>query len=221
MALTPLILAVAAAYPRDLYLAPAPVQQPFQPMAMAQPAVYSYAAPAPAYVAYESAPAAGMSAGSALFVVAAAAAGAAVGVAMNNQKQAALAVEGRAASRRAVLAAAALAPLAANAAVDGVNSGLADNSTSRFNNAVLGVQSNTDFTAGNEDSIAAIAAKNAAKLAEEKANKNKKYTKTEEDIERDAENSKKLVLGIAGAGTVLSGAFIIPNLTRLATKIAP
>merc|ERR1719159_1078769 len=136
---------------------------------------------------------------------------------MNNQKQAALAVEGRAASRRAVLAAAALAP---HAAVDGVNSGLADNSTSRFNNAVLGVQSNTDFTAGNESSIAAIAAKNAAKLAEEKANKNKKYTKTEEDIERDAENSKKLVLGIAGAGTVLSGAFIIPNLTRLATKIA-
>jgi len=39
-------------------------------------------------------------------------------------------------------------------------------------------------------------------------------------IEAEQQASKNLILGIAGAGTLASGAFIIPNLTRLGIKIA-
>merc|ERR1712078_702831 len=47
-----------------------------------------------------------------------------------------------------------------------------------------------------------------------------KYQKTDADIEADQQKSKNLIVGIAGVGTLASGAFIIPNLTRLGIKIA-
>merc|ERR1719161_1999421 len=56
----------------------------------------------------------------------------------------------------------------------------------------------------------------AAAAAAERA----KYQKTDEDIEAEQQKSKNLVLGIAGVGTLASGAFIIPNLTRLGIKVA-
>lgn len=216
---TPFVLAVAAAYPqRDLFLAPAPVQQPTF-VAAAQPGMYypaaqAYAAPQPLYMEV---PAGTASTGSAWFV-AAALAGAAVGVGV-----ATFAVEGRSAfDRRAVLAAAAAAlPLAAAAdGTPGINAGSIDNSTSRFNNSTLGGLGPTNLNDNTESSIAAIARANAEKLAAEKERAARKYQKTDADIEAEQQGKKNLILGIAGAGTLLSGAFIIPNLTRLATKVA-
>merc|ERR1719478_1223593 len=102
-----------------------------------------------------------------------------------------LAVEGRNVNRRALLAAAAVASLPFAASAD-----------------------------DNEDAIARIAAKNAEKLAADKAAERAKYQKTDEDIEAEQQQSKNLILGIAGVGTLASGAFIIPNLTRLGIKIA-
>lgn len=217
---TPFVLAVAAAYPqRDLFLAPAPVQQPTF-VAAAQPGMYypaaqAYAAPQPLYIEV---PAGTASTGSAWFV-AAALAGAAVGVGV-----ATFAVEGRSAfDRRAVLAAAAAAlPLAAAAdeGTPGIKSGSIDNSSSRFNNSTLGGLGPTNLNDNTESSIAAIARANAEKLAAEKERAARKYQKTDADIEAEQEGKKNLILGIAGAGTLASGAFIIPNLTRLATKVA-
>merc|ERR1719311_1935842 len=66
---------------------------------------------------------------------------------------------------------------------------------------------------------AAAARKNAEKAAAAKAAERAKYQKTDEDIEAEQQKSKNLVLGIAGAGTVASGAFIVPNLIRLAKKV--
>jgi len=206
------VLAVtAAAYGnRDLYVAPVPVQQQAF-LAPAQPVVYQPAAPhyvayAPQYVAAPEPQSAGVSAGSAFVIVAAAAvAGAAVGVAMTKsgaahqeRDVAMLAVEGRA-NRRAVLAAAA----AASAASAIPFAAMADQASD----------------AQTEDAVAAIARKNAAKLKEEKERERSKYQKTEADIEAEQQQSKNLILGIAGVGTALSGVFIIPNLTRLAKKI--
>jgi len=196
------VLAVtAAAYGnRDLYVAPVPVQQQAF-LAPAQPVVYQpeapqYVAYAPQYVAAPKPQSAGVSAGSAFVIVAAAAvAGAAMGVASGKAQQerdvAMLAVEGRA-NRRAVLAAASAASAIPFAAM-------------------------ADET---EDAMAAIAKKNAAKLAEAKAAERSRYQKTDADIEAEQQQSKNTILGIAGGGTLLSGAFIIPNLKRLATKVA-
>jgi hypothetical protein len=72
----------------------------------------------------------------------------------------------------------------------------------------------------NDDAIARIAAKNAQTLAATKAAERAKYQKTDEDIEADQQKSKNLIIGIAGVGTLASGAFIIPNLTRLGIKVA-
>merc|ERR1719478_1322530 len=102
-----------------------------------------------------------------------------------------LAVEGRNVNRRALLAAAAVASLPFAARAD-----------------------------ENEDAIARIAAKNAQKLAADKAAERAKYQKTDEDIEAEQQRSKNLIVGIAGVGTLASGAFIIPNLTRLGIKVA-
>merc|ERR1719326_2038173 len=102
-----------------------------------------------------------------------------------------LAVEGRNVNRRALLTAAAGASLPFAASAD-----------------------------ENEDAIARIAAKNAETLAAQKAAERAKYQKTDEDIEREQQQSKNLILGIAGVGTLASGAFIIPNLTRLGIKVA-
>jgi len=128
----------------------------------------------------------------------------------------------------AAAAAAAAAPLAANAnisdgtagaGVAGVNIGVDGNSSSRFNNKGLG-NDDRSINDGTEDAVAAIARRNAEKLKAEQEAKQRRYQKTDEDIEREQQQKKNLILGIAGGGTLLSGAFIIPNLTRLATKIA-
>lgn len=77
------------------------------------------------------------------------------------------------------------------------------------------------FADSNEDAMLAIAAKNAEKLeAEKKAFAESRRPKTEEEIAAAQESSKNLILGIAGAGTALSGLFIIPNLQRLAIKVS-
>jgi len=128
----------------------------------------------------------------------------------------------------AAAAAAAAAPLAANAnisdgtagaGVAGVNIGVDGNSSSRFNNKGLG-NDDRSINDGTEDAVAAIARRNAEKLKAEQEAKQRRYQKTDEDIEAEQQAKKNLILGIAGGGTLLSGAFIIPNLTRLATKIA-
>jgi len=231
MTLTPVILALAAAY--DLYVAPAPVQQPVY-LAPAQPSMYSAA---PSYVAYQPAApyAVDTSTGSAWVVAAAALAGAAVGLAVSGGRASMLAVSGeapRSLSRRGVLAAAAAAvPLAAmadgpaelNAGVDGVNLGgyAANNSKNRFNNSNLGAPGGEDLNKGTEDAIAAIARRNAEQQAREKEAKAASFRpKTDEELAADQEKAKTAIIGIAGVGTLASGAFIIPNLTRLATKVA-
>jgi hypothetical protein len=207
MTLKPIVLAVAAAYGRDLFLAPASVQQQQAFLAPAQTAAYGAAAPQ--YVAYSPtyvAAAEPAGAGSAWAIAAAAAVvGAVVGVSMGPSAQqerdvAALAVEGRETfDRRAVLAAAAAAasiPLVA----------MADDDFPRDK--------------ATEDAVQAIARKNAEKAAAAKAAERAKYQKTDADIEAEQQKSKNLILGIAGAGTVASGAFIVPNLIRLAKKVA-
>merc|ERR1719201_754479 len=111
---------------------------------------------------------------------------------------AALAVEGRETfDRRAVLAAAAAASIPLVAMADDAPRDIAT-----------------------EEAVAAIARKNAEKAAAAKAAERAKYQKTDDDIEAEQQKSKNLILGIAGAGTVASGAFIVPNLTRLAKKVA-
>jgi hypothetical protein len=72
------------------------------------------------------------------------------------------------------------------------------------------------FADENDDSMAAIAAKSAAINA---AAKKSFKPPTEEELEAKKEKSKSLIIGIAGFGTLASGAFIIPNLQRLATKV--
>jgi len=123
----------------------------------------------------------------------------------------------------AAAAAAAAAPFAANAdvvaGVAGVNFGVDGNSSSRFNNKGLG-NDDRSINDGTEDAVAAIARRNAEKLQAERDAKQRRYQKTDADIEAEQQGKKNLVLGIAGGGTLLSAAFIIPNLTRLATKVA-
>jgi hypothetical protein len=100
-----------------------------------------------------------------------------------------------------------------------VNIGTDGNSLSRFNNKGLG-NDDRSINDGTEASVAAIARRNAEKLKAEQEAKQRRYQKTDADIEAEQQGKKNLVLGIAGGGTLLSAAFIIPNLTRLATKIA-
>lgn len=71
-----------------------------------------------------------------------------------------------------------------------------------------------------EDAMVAIARRNAERQAAEKEAAKKKYQPTEKDLKAEQDKNKNLILGIAGVGTLASGAFIIPNLTRLATKIS-
>merc|ERR1719217_1199243 len=78
---------------------------------------------------------------------------------------------------------------------------------------------NNDPSYEADESIARIARKNMEKLAADKERERMKYQKTDADIEAEQQRSKNLILGIAGVGTLASGAFIIPNLTRLAIKV--
>merc|ERR1719324_2268478 len=117
-------------------------------------------------------------------------------MAMRSERNVAtLAVEGRDVNRRAFVAAAAATAAAAS-----------------FPFAAAADE--------NDDAVAAIAKRTMEKNAADKAAERAKYQKTDADIEAEQQRSKNLVLGIAGVGTLASGAFIIPNLSRLAIKIA-
>merc|ERR1740138_763356 len=121
-------------------------------------------------------------------------------------------------TRRSFVSAAAV-PFAAFADSNGNQQ--AENSGMRFNNNNLGSVADPSLNAGTEDAMAKIARKNAEKLAAEKAAfAASRAPKTEEELLAQAEGSKNLITGIAGAGTLLSGLFILPNLQRLATKVA-
>lgn len=126
--------------------------------------------------------------------------------------------------RRAVIAnAAALAAfgVAASANADAAVQSQ-DNSQSRFNNNNLGapVGSFASINDGTEDAMARIAAANREKQEKEKRDfAESRRPKTEEELLAEQEKSKNLILGIAGAGTALSGLFIIPNLQRLFIKV--
>jgi len=119
-----------------------------------------------------------------------------------------------------------LMPLSGNAAVtaDGGNQAI-DNSALRFNNKNLGggVSNSASTLDETERAMAAIAQKNRDRAAEEARKQAARY-QTEEEMERERmekqQESKNLILGIAAGGTLLSGAFIIPNLRRLGIKVA-
>jgi len=119
-------------------------------------------------------------------------------------------------SRRSVVAALPLAALAAPAFAD-VQS--ARDYGWRPPSAESQAAESAALNATTEDSIAAIARKNAEKLALEKERKRAKFQPSDADLAKANEEKKSLILGIAGAGTLASGLFILPNLQRLATKI--
>lgn len=125
------------------------------------------------------------------------------------------------------LLAAVASPLACSAAVtaDGGNQAI-DNAAMRFNGQNLGYvgTQKSQSIDDTEAAMAKIAQKNREKQAELER-KRLEYLagpaeKTDEELAAQQQQSKNLILGIAAGGTLASGAFIIPNLRRLGTKIA-
>merc|ERR1712032_1116401 len=85
--------------------------------------------------------------------------------------------------------------------------------------AKTGYVGSLDTTAGNDASMAAIAARTTAKNEEAKRAR-LKPPPSEAELAAAQEEAKKNILLIAGGGTLASTAFFYKNLQRLFTKIS-
>merc|ERR1712176_220486 len=83
--------------------------------------------------------------------------------------------------------------------------------------ADIGIVSDKDYLAGNDDAMAAIARRTAERNAI--AARAKGYGKTAEELRAEQEESKSKIIQVAVGGTVASTAFFYQNLARLFTKI--
>ena len=104
------------------------------------------------------------------------------------------------------LGVAALLPLAANAAT--------------YQDLGGALPETPEGDAATSDAMMQIALKNQKQLEEEKAKlKQQRRLKTDDELLKDQAQSRNLIVGVAGGGTLLSTFFFKDNIARLATKI--